>query len=70
MTLSFNETQIATPPPHCCTNDNPPMDFLNRFFVTGDAGGEPVVERAELEEDEHEFADYEDSFGLNACVVA
>ena len=46
------------------------MDFFNTFFVT-DSGGEPVVEKAELEADGHEFADYEKrSTFPSLCVVA
>ena len=49
------------------------MDYFNSFFVTGDAGGEPVIQKAELEEDGHEFADYEkkEHFVLGGfCVIA
>lgn len=49
------------------------MDFFNTFFVTGDAGSEPVIKKAELEEDGHEFADYEKkehSMLSSYCVVA
>ena len=46
------------------------MDFFNTFFVS-DSGGEPVVEKAELEEDGHEFADFEKKGTLPClCVVA
>ena len=47
-----------------------PMDFLNTFFVS-DSGGEPVNEKAELEADGHEFADYEKRGTFPClCVVA
>ena len=46
------------------------MDFFNTFFVS-DSGGQPVVEKAELEADDHEFADYEKKMTFpGLCVVA
>ena len=47
------------------------MDFFGTFFVTGDAGGEPVVHKAELEDDVQHFADYERKAVLTGlCVIA
>jgi hypothetical protein len=46
------------------------MDFFNAFSV-GDSGGEPVLQKAELEGDVQLFADYEKQVVLpSLCVVA
>jgi len=33
------------------------MDFFSTFFVTGDTGGEFVIDKAELEDNVQQFAD-------------